>query len=553
MNKNENLYLDDYLVEEILLENSYENDNYDPENVLFIQNEIYNMLNNNENINKNNDKNNDKNNNNNNIKIEKVKKERKPKEKKEKNIIEQNENLNECSICINEIKNSCKEFKCFGCKNNYCTTCMKTYLIGTSEEPHCLNCRNVISYNYFIEKFEKGWRLNEYKKHKEKVLWDKEMAQMPSTVGYLNLLEKKKDYYIEWKKYWNQYSNIYSLFQRRLIPNRDKEEYENRMNESYKLYKEYDIKYNEVLEQLDEKKKKVIRYKWTQKCLTENCNGFLDENYHCILCKKDYCKDCLIELNNSNKKDHVCDESLKETIRMIRKESKPCPKCNEFISKISGCDQMFCTTCGTAFSWKSGQIEKGVIHNPHAHEFFQNNPDAYNEYMNLRNGDNACRDLVPPYIFVPKISYQEKQNIGLYKIERMEEVRRNISEYIQYQREHNEQKMLENENNQDIRIKFLQKELDEKKFKMLIHMRYKKNSFIKLVHENIVSTLLIIANLLWNIQNSTTKDEFIRIYNMIEEIRSSANHTLSDLCDKHNYSNSKFRMDDFCKIHPSYL
>jgi hypothetical protein len=61
------------------------------------------------------------------------------------------------------------------------------------------------------------------------------------------------------------------------------------------------------------------------------------------------------------------------TIKMIQKESKPCPNCNEFISKISGCDQMFCVHCGTAFSWKTGQVERGTIHNPHAHQYFQKN------------------------------------------------------------------------------------------------------------------------------------------------------------------------------------
>ncbi len=544
-----------YLVEDIFIDNI--DDSEEENDLLYFQNEILNMIKK-SNINKENNSNfvSNNNNNNNNKEDEKekiiIKKERKKREKKEEIISQENE----CSICCNEMKNKNKEFKCFGCKNTYCTGCMKTYLLGSVEEAHCLNCRNSISYNYFIEKFDKSWRLNDYKKHKEKILWDKEIAQMPSTIGYLDLLEKKKEYYNEWKKYWNLYSNIFELFQRKLILDREKEEYKNKMNNAYQKYKEFDKKYNEVLNQLDEKKRKVIRYKWTQKCLTKECNGFLDEKYHCILCKKNYCKDCLIELKESDIESHTCDESLKETIKMIRKESKPCPKCNEFISKISGCDQMFCTTCGTAFSWKTGQIEKGVIHNPHAHDFFQNNPDAYNEYMNLRNngnGNNGCRDLVPPYIFVPNLKHNDRLKIGLYKIERAENIRVNIMEYMQYRREYNEERMNADNDNHDMRVKYLQKEIDEKKFKIIIHMRYKKLSFLKIVHENIISTLMIVANLLWNLQNSKNTSEFERIYEMIDEIKKSTNQTLNELCQKHNYSSTKFKIDDFFKIYPSYL
>lgn len=110
------------------------------------------------------------------------------------------------------------------------------------------------------------------------------------------------------------------------------------------------------------------RSRWTfvMKCPLTDCEGFVGTNWKCGLCEAEFCKECGDQCRkHTNAEEHVCDPEIRSTHQALRKESKPCPKCAAMISKIDGCDQMWCTQCQTAFSWRTGQIETSHIHNPH--------------------------------------------------------------------------------------------------------------------------------------------------------------------------------------------
>jgi len=67
----------------------------------------------------------------------------------------------------------------------------------------------------------------------------------------------------------------------------------------------------------------------------------------------------------------MCDKEKVETLQLIKKETRSCPVCSTRISKIEGCDQMWCTHCNNAFSWKTGLVQTGPIHNPHYFDFLK--------------------------------------------------------------------------------------------------------------------------------------------------------------------------------------
>lgn len=119
-------------------------------------------------------------------------------------------------------------------------------------------------------------------------------------------------------------------------------------------------------------------------CPAPSCRGVLNTDYKCCVCTKEFCEQCLEE----KKANHSCNADHKANIVNIRKTTKPCPKCLTRIFRSSGCDQMWCVNCHTAFDWKTGNEVHGSIHNP-----------LYFEYLNRRNqGADAidyCQEISP--------------------------------------------------------------------------------------------------------------------------------------------------------------
>tara|TARA_Y100000389_G_scaffold201059_1_gene242865 strand:+ start:12367 stop:13830 length:1464 start_codon:yes stop_codon:yes gene_type:complete len=107
------------------------------------------------------------------------------------------------------------------------------------------------------------------------------------------------------------------------------------------------------------------------KCPLDNCRGYLCNSSTCGVCEKNVCTKCMEELVEN----HKCNPDTVKTLKAIMKESRACPGCGTMVSKIDGCDQMWCTvpTCHTAFNWRTGKQVNGHIHNPHYVQFQNEN------------------------------------------------------------------------------------------------------------------------------------------------------------------------------------
>jgi hypothetical protein len=119
--------------------------------------------------------------------------------------------------------------------------------------------------------------------------------------------------------------------------------------------------------------------------------------------------------------------------------------------------------------------------------------------------------------------------------QRVMDFRRHVAEFNQYREGQIERELASIDNNQDLRLKFVKKEIDEKHFKVTLHMRNKKHLFRQQVHEVIVSTKIIFGNMLWNLMEAKTKEDFMKIYNMFTDLKNSTNEILERISKEHNY------------------
>ena len=88
----------------------------------------------------------------------------------------------DCSICCEKFnKSSHAKVTCSFCDFETCRSCVQQYLLSTSNDPHCMNCKNVWGREFIDETCTKTFRNKALKTHRENILLDREKCLMPET------------------------------------------------------------------------------------------------------------------------------------------------------------------------------------------------------------------------------------------------------------------------------------------------------------------------------------------------------------------------------------
>jgi hypothetical protein len=221
-----------------------------------------------------------------------------------------------CNICCdNYNKSNRSKVCCPYCDFDVCRTCCETYILSENV-PKCMkpDCAKEWTRKFLRENFTNVFLTSKYKEHLEDVLFDQEKALMPATQP---LVEQK----IAKQKIKKELRDL-DLFIEDLC--RQKRELERQI--------QYGIIPDALSEKVNKEKTRFVR-----QCPANNCRGFLSSQWKCGICQQWSCPDCH-ELKGYNRDcEHKCDPNNVETAKMLAKDSKPCPKCQSLIFKISGC------------------------------------------------------------------------------------------------------------------------------------------------------------------------------------------------------------------------
>lgn len=263
--------------------------------------------------------------------------------------------MTECPICCEKYNNSTKKnITCpyNECEFTACKTCIRTYLLNTSADPNCMNCKKPFNDEFLVDNLNKTFCNTEYKKHRKEFLLEREISKLPESIEaaekekrIINIQDKNEEITIKIKELNNQLHHL--KFERNM-----------NLNNIYKIRNGSD----NVLE----------RRKFIMCCPNNNCRGYLSTQYKCDLCELFTCPHCLEIIGHSQNDPHTCNPDNIATAELIKKDTKPCPQCGVRIHKTQGCNQMWCTQCKVAFDYVTLKIDTGNVHNPHYYEHLQN-------------------------------------------------------------------------------------------------------------------------------------------------------------------------------------
>lgn len=464
--------------------------------------------------------------------------------------------IDSCMVCMNGYSKSRKKIVCPKCQGDFCRGCFQEYINNSSGDVVCMHCKWVFSYDFIADNTTKVFMRDDYKKYLEVILFDKEKALIAETLQELegeirvrNINEKFDKLFrknVDEIIYEDNAINIYNLkihqlsVKKRLGLITDEELktkndiYMSKRGESLEMIKKLRVERHQIgiqrdIELIDAagEVQTKERRQFIKPCPSESCRGLLSTKYICAICDIKVCPKCL-EIKRGE--DHECNPANIETANLIKESTRPCPKCGINIHRLSGCSDMFCPECKTAFNYNTGKIHNNGNSNP-----------LYWQWRNsqgISEDSQECPEMNAPNIgnLLIKMFSVDKKLCGY--IEGVYNFTIHVRDYEMY--------ILDIdyiEENRDLRIDYLNNRISEEHWKVVLQRRFKDSIKRKDIRNVYQIYVIEVFNILFKINEEFNKNNRVdsRLIEYIgdrmveyEKMRAYCNSQLLNISKRYN-------------------
>ena len=422
---------------------------------------------------------------------------------------ELDENCSICCFTYNKVTK--RQIICPKCLAKTCVACIKKYLLHSLHDPHCMHCQQTWDIQFTNTQLPWNYMSKEWRTSRKELLFHREQALLPETMPLVAIQMEKE--------------NLQKEFQDLQVEERKikmrKRQIEDRL-------RQLELDGNTPTAPGQEEGSRESFFS-IRACQTPECKGFVDGSKgYCLICHHHTCLQC-----NVVKLDPEQHECLSEDVQnwaAIAKLSKPCPQCATRIQKNSGCDQMWCPHCKSAWSWKTGAIVKGPIHNPHYYEYTARL--GITGHGHEVEGDRGAENCGMVERLVWNFNYVLYHNNGhsrrianKIQMDQFQRWHRLMNHHV-----HNTLPTIRfraQQNNSDLRIRFLRNQISEEVFKKCLFQREiqrQKNQHLIEVYE--MMQIISVHILRQFVQGIIKIDE---LFQQAQNMNNFANETISQI------------------------
>jgi hypothetical protein len=253
-------------------------------------------------------------------------------------------------------------------------------------------CRKGWTREILVSNFTQKFMSKTYKERREDLLLEREKSLMPATQPYVEIEKKIRALTNEivrvkvamekanekWARVGNRplaliavENNLTTEFDAAIVRHKDAQEMRKQVSNLTIDLQHLEWHQTQLMNWLHGGQVELEKRVFVRACPVADCRGFLSTAWKCGMCDNWTCPECHEVKGKDKDAPHTCDPNNVATAQLLARDSRHCPKCASLIFKIDGCDQMWCTQCHTAFSWRTGRVETNGVHNPHYYDYMR--------------------------------------------------------------------------------------------------------------------------------------------------------------------------------------